>query len=216
METLTPYLREHAEGRPLIARALGMTTPTLALARSGCYEQLRQARFDGQAMAAAIARAVGREVRVLEHFTTSTPFSESQAQLKYGERVRYQDSFAYLLREHRWAGIKGRGERLYGTGGWKQIQNEIWDGLRCDVARPLRFTFWDFDEADLAPKNTPGENLLTTLFYAYAAAFADDAAGLDDLEGVAGQLDLYIPIGEEWKLPGQWVLVRAPTAPVVH
>ncbi|MBI4457340.1 hypothetical protein HY633_00040 [Candidatus Uhrbacteria bacterium] len=214
METLTSFLLGHAASQPLLTRTVEITTPILALARTGCYEQLRQLRFQANEAAAAISRAGVGEVAAIDLLQVPAPFSEGTASLVYGRRVDYMRSFAYRLNERRWPAIKHRGIEIYGSGGWGEIRDGIWARLKRDVGDPFKFTYWDDPEA--APRNTPGENLLTILFHLYAAAFAGDETAVADLEPTASNLDLWIPIGEENALAGHWVVVRAPSAVMVH
>jgi hypothetical protein len=120
--------------------------------------------------------------------------------------VRYDDSLATRVRERHWERLQAGFERAHGNG-WEKARDDVWDALNAD-ALPHGLFAWN-DPND-PPRNTPGDNLLTTLFYFVGFATIGDVDAMEQLSNVVRVLPFAIPIGEWRHRSDLWLFVTRP------
>lgn len=122
-------------------------------------------------------------------------------------KVSYSESLATRMREKYWTRLWCGLQRDYGEKNWEKGKDQVWDALLAD-ARPYGLSAWnDPDNPAEVLRNTPGENLLTTLFYFTAFASIHDSEALEQISNLVRLLPYAVPIGEYAPEPGNWVYV---------
>ena len=184
---------------PRSAALITMTSDMVALALRGSLPQ-RQHELPSELQKAIIA-ATGCKV---EKVFSDVPEEQFTRRLY---PVHYADSLASSMRERHWARLRAGFEKAHGEEGWERARDEVWTALRADAC-PYGLKAWD-DPND-APRNTPGENLLTTLFYFISFATINDGESMEQMSGLVRLLPYAIPIGEWRQRSGHWLYVIHP------
>ncbi len=117
--------------------------------------------------------------------------------------VDYSESLATRVRERHWNRLRAGFERAHGDK-WEKAKDAVWDAIFAD-ARPYGLTAWS-NPGD-PPKNSPGENLLTTLFYFVSFATLGDGEAMEQLGNLVRLLPHAVPIGEWRNHAGHWLFV---------
>lgn len=193
----------------LLAAVERVVWPIATLATQGKYERTRTLELDEAGLAAAITSALGCAVSNVSLRCVARPFSDADTALVFGELVFFTDSLAMKLADACRESLRVRGRELYGEGCWEARKNEIWSEIKHNVGQQLGMTFWD--DPWQAPRNGPGENLLTFLFHFIALADVGDEEGVRKLTPLGRLMSYAIPLGEMKNDPGHWVVVLAPS-----
>ncbi len=182
--------RDGQRGEALISMTVEMTASAL---RGTKAKALSSIRDDVQK---AVLASTGCRV---ERTIMDDP-RERFTRVAYG--ADYADSLAFRLRERHWPLLESGLVKAYGNA-WGSAKDEVWNALLTD-ARPSGLTAWT--DANEAPQNTPGENLLTALFYFVSFATLGDGNGMESLVNLVRLLPSVVPIGEWRHGSGHWLV----------
>lgn len=181
---------------PRGAALIDMTSDMVAHAlRGDIHQYMHLLRRD---LRKAIAAATGRDVE--------SALADEPEFLRGLYPVDYSESLASHIRQQHWPRLQAGFERTHGNG-WEKAKDDVWNALLAD-ARPCGLNAWT--DPNEAPRNTPGDNLLTTLFYFISFATLGDTEAMESMANLVRLLRYAIPIGERPQHDGHWLFVIHP------
>ncbi|HTM68943.1 MAG TPA: hypothetical protein VL426_06635 [Candidatus Binatia bacterium] len=203
--SLGDFIGSNAVDRPVADLGMRLAWPVLQKARLGRYDRSGETTFDAASLCDPVERATGVHPLSVRLHTQRDVFEARRGETRYGDLVDFNDSLAVALLNGNWKRLRALYDARYGRDGYHAFHDGLWTAIRADVARPLRFQFWD--DPDVMPISSAGESLATTLFYLLAFATQGDREAVERLSGLAKLVGKAIPIGAVKKEPGTWLFV---------